>query len=261
MKKQNFKSKKQSMKGDSGITLIALIITIIVLLILAVVAIGAVNNTGIIQYAQNSADEYTDGRDKENTILQNYMDVLNHYNLNKEPSNPLKEIAGLYYSISMNMQLTEDGKVIMIAGEQKMEMGNYAYDENAKTVTVAGMQLNFINDGTNKILRRYEGSDKTMYLFTTGGLESLSKPENGTYGGTYTENETAYQIKVVINNAAITYYRDETIERKDEDSIINNGIIYCLDDENHFDSLFKISPDGNTLTGYGKWDGAILTKE
>lgn len=57
----------------------ALIITIIVLLILATVAIAAVNNTGIIQYAQNSADEYADGRDKENTMVWNYLDIINHY--------------------------------------------------------------------------------------------------------------------------------------------------------------------------------------
>ena len=84
MKKQNLKSKISNMKGSSGITLVALIITIIILLILAVVAIGAVNNTGIIQYAENSADEYKDGRDKENTTLGNYMDVLKHYNSTKE---------------------------------------------------------------------------------------------------------------------------------------------------------------------------------
>ena len=76
--------KKENMKGSKGITLVALIITIIVLLILAVVAIGAVNNTGIIQYAQNSADEYKNGRDKENITLANYIDVLNHYNNSQE---------------------------------------------------------------------------------------------------------------------------------------------------------------------------------
>jgi len=84
MKKQNIKHERK----DSGITLIALIITIIVLLILAVVAIGAVNNTGIIQYAQNSVEEYGNAQDKENTTLQNYMDILEHHNQNGETSNP-----------------------------------------------------------------------------------------------------------------------------------------------------------------------------
>ena len=80
--------KKQSMKGSRGITLVALIITIIILLILAVVAIGAVNNTSIIQYAQNSADEYKDGRDKENATLGNYVDILNHYKPEGDKTNP-----------------------------------------------------------------------------------------------------------------------------------------------------------------------------
>ena len=88
MKEQDFKKRKQTMKGSRGITLVALIITIIVLLILAVVAISAVNNTGIIQHAQNSADEYTDGRDKENTTLVNYVDILNHYKPGGDKTNP-----------------------------------------------------------------------------------------------------------------------------------------------------------------------------
>ena len=71
--------KKENMKGSSGITLVALIITIIVLLILAVVAINSVNNTGIIQYAQNSADEYADGRDEENKIIGSYLDIIDQY--------------------------------------------------------------------------------------------------------------------------------------------------------------------------------------
>jgi len=71
-------------KLEKGITLIALIITIIILLILAVVAIGAVNNTGIIQYAKNSADEYEKGQIEENTTLQGYMDILNENNPNKK---------------------------------------------------------------------------------------------------------------------------------------------------------------------------------
>ena len=71
-------------KLEKGITLIALIITIIVLLILAVVAISAVNNTGIIDYAQNSKKTYIDERDNENLRLQNYIDVLNEHNPNKK---------------------------------------------------------------------------------------------------------------------------------------------------------------------------------
>ena len=79
LKNQNTKHKIPNTKQNKGITLVALIITIIVLLILAVVAISAVNNTGIIQHAQNSADEYTDKRDQENVMVGNYLDIINHY--------------------------------------------------------------------------------------------------------------------------------------------------------------------------------------
>jgi len=111
MKKQNFKNKISNMKGSKGITLVALIITIIILLILAVVAIGAVNNTGIIQYAQNSVDEYKDGRDEENTTLGNYIDILNHYKPTGEKKSEETEIYGdkNYFAVEFITETT--GKV------------------------------------------------------------------------------------------------------------------------------------------------------
>ena len=57
------------MKGQKGITLIALIITIIVLLILAIVTIGAVENSNIINYAQNASKDYTDAANAEQNQL------------------------------------------------------------------------------------------------------------------------------------------------------------------------------------------------
>jgi len=87
-------------KQNNGITLIALIITIIVLLILAVVAISAVNNTGIVQYAQNSKVAYIDGRDKENGILQGYMEYLDEKDptKNKTPEGE-QVLERIYYVI------------------------------------------------------------------------------------------------------------------------------------------------------------------
>ena len=52
-------------KQEKGITLMALIITIIVLLILAVVTIGAVQDSKIIEHAQNAGDSYAIGQEKE----------------------------------------------------------------------------------------------------------------------------------------------------------------------------------------------------
>ena len=67
------------MRGQKGITLVALIITIVVLLILAVVAITAVQNTGIVEYANNAANSYEKGQDDESKNLQNYDQTLNFY--------------------------------------------------------------------------------------------------------------------------------------------------------------------------------------
>lgn len=52
-------------KMEKGITLIALIITIIVLLIIAVVTIGAIQDSKIIDHAQNAADDYSVAQEKE----------------------------------------------------------------------------------------------------------------------------------------------------------------------------------------------------
>ena len=69
--------KNQNKKNNKGITLVALIITIIVLLILAVVAIGAITNDGIISKAKQARDDYGKAQDKENSILQGYLDKIN----------------------------------------------------------------------------------------------------------------------------------------------------------------------------------------
>ena len=64
------------MRGQKGITLVALIITIVVLLILAMVAIGSVNNTGIIDYAKNAANDYNAKKTEEEGILTDTVDLL-----------------------------------------------------------------------------------------------------------------------------------------------------------------------------------------
>jgi len=79
-------------KTQKGITLIALIITIIVLMILAVVAINTVDNTGIIKYAQNASKEYEKGIDEENTMLQNYIDILDKYSSIGDKTDSTEEI-------------------------------------------------------------------------------------------------------------------------------------------------------------------------
>ena len=66
-------------KQSRGITLVALIITIVVLLILAVVAIGAVRNSNIIGYAQNAAEGYEKGKEKEEGAIKEAEDLIEKY--------------------------------------------------------------------------------------------------------------------------------------------------------------------------------------
>jgi len=135
MKNQNLKNKKLSMKGSKGITLVALIITIIVLLILAVVAISAVNNTGIIQYAQNSADEYKNGRDKENTTLGNYMDVLKHYKPTEDNTNPPEEILWYYADVNGGALLfSGDTNELVLDANNEVKAYIVLFDEETETI-------------------------------------------------------------------------------------------------------------------------------
>ena len=56
-------------KTQKGITLIALIITIVILLIIAVVTIGSIQNSKIIDHAQNASSKYTLEQEKEQIEL------------------------------------------------------------------------------------------------------------------------------------------------------------------------------------------------
>ena len=63
-------------KMQKGITLIALIITIIILLILAVVTIGSIKNSNIITYAQNASSDYNAKKDKEESVISGYEELM-----------------------------------------------------------------------------------------------------------------------------------------------------------------------------------------
>ena len=69
-------NKQQRIRQEKGITLIALIITIVVLLILAVVTINSIQGDGIIRYAQNAADEYTEKANQEQTDLNTLLEQI-----------------------------------------------------------------------------------------------------------------------------------------------------------------------------------------
>jgi len=68
--------KNQNTKTQKGITLVALVITIIVLLILAAVAIGAIQNKGIIKYAQNASADYETAEKQEQSVLASLLDKI-----------------------------------------------------------------------------------------------------------------------------------------------------------------------------------------
>ena len=175
----------KKIKLEKGITLVALIIIIIVLLILAVVAIGAVNNTGIIQHAKNSADEYTDGRDEENTTLGNYLDIINHHYETIKGGNSgetelygsklygiefVTQTAGKYYVPDINengyLDVTFSNNKIFCDGEN---LGEYTIHtlENNKIIIIGSDEVLTTNGtvGLNNSLldgKKYTGSGESI---------------------------------------------------------------------------------------------------
>ena len=71
-------------KNNKGITLVALIITIVILLILAVVSINAIQNDGILEYAENAKTSYTQGQVNEQGTLKGYLNYLGNHTVGKE---------------------------------------------------------------------------------------------------------------------------------------------------------------------------------
>jgi len=64
------------MRGQKGITLVALIITIVVLMILAGVAISAIQNNGILGYAENAATSWNQAVQNEAGTISGYEEYL-----------------------------------------------------------------------------------------------------------------------------------------------------------------------------------------
>ena len=73
-------SKKARRNSDSGITLVALVITVIVLLILAGTTIAlAIDSGDLFGKAREAANDWNDAVDAEETVLNNYIDMLDDY--------------------------------------------------------------------------------------------------------------------------------------------------------------------------------------
>ncbi len=66
-------------KSDKGITLIALVITIILLLILAGISIASLTQTGLFTKAKEAKQNTLDAQLKENTILNEYDELIAKY--------------------------------------------------------------------------------------------------------------------------------------------------------------------------------------
>jgi len=178
-------------KLDKGITLIALIITIIVLLILAVVAIAAVNDGGIIDYAQNATNSYNDEKSKEEDSILGYEDFIEESLYGKENT----ETGPTSITISGPDTAKTGEKISLSAYDQN---GNILYRDDITWSAVSGVTIEnssgmvyvtSTDTGTIKI-KATSKSDSSIYAekdieITKAGPTSIriSGPSSGTEVG------------------------------------------------------------------------------
>lgn len=185
-------------KNFNGITLIALILTVIVLLILAAVTISAVKGDGIINYAKNSTDEYTQKQTEENTILQGYSDYINKNISGEDPidylKSKLKNFSKLNFEIVDESLVSDD--VWMISKETGIVWQVQSTLEGYLTILYKG-NLYYVEITQNEDTGELE--EVKLDTVTTWEEGLLSH-----YKGEYTEEE----IKKMVEDFKTQYASD-----------------------------------------------------
>ena len=128
-------------KEQKAITLIALIITIVVLLILAVVAISAIQNDGILSYAQNAANSYNQAATNEQDRIQEYLNFLQNGGLGNA-TDPDLEFLKRYV-------LGAEGTGRALTEIMDMNTRNFLDDEATTDVDESAL-VTFLSMGTNE---------------------------------------------------------------------------------------------------------------
>ena len=123
----------KKIKDQKGITLIALIITIIVLLILAVVTIGTIQESNVITYAQNAANDYNKEKEKEESTISGYESLIEQY---------VPQASKIEYYIVEYSSNTETSSVVQKLDSNNLVCTTYFVDRNnGEYVMKAATQL------------------------------------------------------------------------------------------------------------------------
>ena len=247
-------------KVQKGITLIALIITIIILLILAVVTIGSMKESNIITYAQNAADNYKEKAGEENTILDEYVSLIEE-SISKDKSKEAVSIVGTYGSTDyayykFNADGTGERFFKPIANN---ELFNYNMQDNENgSITMEGGQImlftfktvEYNNNEINKVVTityKPGTSDENVEAYTTQLNEGLQKYENVViYEHVQMLDGNLYTVSFENSKCIGKLESDETVE-EDWGNYYKDGDYIFIDDNNNnvFTRVFKIN--GNEL--------------
>lgn len=189
----------KKINNNKAITLIALVITIIILLILAGVAINALTQTGLFENAKQAKNVTENAKGEENTILGDYENEINKYNIKQEKENSKLDNEGLLGKIQN----------LNVPGEQTISV-KYI-DENEEKAIEYSINLIIYNgnltlDGKNSV----EGATLKDNVYEFGNKEK----------DVATENENAKNMVVLKVNGNLT---------------INEGIILtsCKSENNY----------------------------
>ena len=228
----------KKMKLQKGITLIALIITIIILLILAVVTIGSMKESNIITYAQNAADNYKEKAGEENTILDEYVSLIEE-SISKDKSKEEVSIVGIYGDIDEEYyEFNADG-----TGKQ------YFYPNNGTNASFIRLFNYIMQDDKNGILTKEDGTTELIlfkFIKNNNG-ELINKiAEITSSPGTNNEVVTAYTTQP---NEGLQKYESVVIY---EHVQIIDGNLYTVSFENG-KCIGKLENDETVVYDWGNY--------
>jgi len=183
-------------RAEKGITLVALIITIVVLIILAVVAINSITNTGVVNYTNNSVNQYLTRQEEENGTLSSYTNLLGN-----QSGNGTGTTGGT--SVSTNGTWTTSGTSVT-NGTSTIKIGNIVtgYDAskdkngNSTGVTDPGWRLLGVSGGKIQLVSANSVSVESYSSYAKGkGATSGTYYSSGVLSNIVLENEKGLYVR------------------------------------------------------------------
>ena len=263
----------KKIKLEKGITLIALIITIIILLILAVVTIGSIKESKIVDYAQDAANEYTIGQEKEQIGLALSEWQIEKYTGEKSfkdvVTSALNGIATVEENVDGSLTVTIDktGNQYIATDDGKVEL-------KEKTISLSDKSLTILKEKTKTITATvtgglkveditYSSSNKSVATVTQDGVITAVKVGETTITATCGSYSATCKVTVREANDLDYYFFGQKLKGRVISEILNTNTGVFSDDPltapNESDinviSILNKAQEGSIGTAYFKYQG------